>query len=109
MRHLRQVVATYRKDGFAPTYTTDVTITEFSLRASKPVLVLDRQHFRGIAGGPEVEWVNASGSVLIVDHQVQPPDMAASNARVVLGVQTGHTFTPLPSPMQPFLTETVAW
>jgi len=107
--HLRQVAAMYPKDGFTPAYTADVTITEFSSRTGKPGARPGPAALPGYCGGPEVEWVSASGSVLIVDYQVQPPGMAASNSRVVLGVQTGHTFTSLPSPMRQFLAETVAW
>ncbi len=78
--HLRQVAAMYPKDGFTPAYTADVTITEFSSRTGKPGARPGPAALPGYCGGPEVEWVSASGSVLIVDYQVQPPGMAASNS-----------------------------
>jgi hypothetical protein len=104
-RYFRQNVAP-RADHLKPE-TRALTITEFSARTGKPVLVLDRQETQD-QGWTDVQWASNSGTSLIAD--VPGPPGAGHFAQPVIGVQDGATFTPLPAAVQhAFQTEQLAW
>jgi hypothetical protein len=104
-RYFRRNVAP-RADHLKPE-TDDLTITEFSARTGKPVLVLDRQETQD-QGWTDVQWASASGTSLIAD--VPGPPGAGHFAQSVIGIQDGATFTPLPAAVQhAFQTEQLAW
>jgi hypothetical protein len=101
-RYFRRYIAP-RADHLTPE-TTDMTITEFSVKTGKPVLILDRRTFHG-EGGPTVDWAGPSGTSLIAD--IPGPGQMAQQ---VIGVQDGATFTPLPAAVQhAFQTGQFAW
>jgi hypothetical protein len=99
-RYFRRYIAP-RADHLTP-QTKDMTITEFSVKTGRPVLILDRQTFPG-DGEPTVEWAGASGTSLIAD---VPGPLGTGQ----IGVQDGATFTPLPAAVQhAFQTGQLAW
>jgi hypothetical protein len=103
----RRLMQILRTDS--PTYSTVVTITEFSVKTGRPVLVLDRQVFQNLSqGSTDVQWVGTSGTSMLVD--ISGPPERSGNTGSVLGVQDGTTFTPLPPRVQrAFQAEQMAW
>jgi len=83
--------------------TTGVAITEFSVRTGKPVVVLDRQGIHA-EGGAGVDWTSTGGTSLIAE-----VPGAGQGGQLVIGVQDGLSFTPLPAAVQHALYEQAAW
>lgn len=104
-QRFRQVLAAYERAVGDP--TASLAVTEFSVRGGKPVLTLGQQRFPAGAGAQGVEWVNASGSTLIMDRLVAGTSPGAPH--LVIGVLTGGVFTPLPGPAQPSLYDDPTW
>jgi hypothetical protein len=105
-RYFRRNIAP-RADHLTPE-TSDITITEISVKTGKPVLVLDRQVTQD-QGWMDVQWAGTTGTSLIVDVPGAPAG-AEHIAQPVLGVQDGATFTPLPQRLQrAFATQQIAW
>ncbi len=67
-------------------------ITEFSVRASQPVLSQDR--FSALVGYQDVLWASPDGSALVSS---DPPGREDSErSRNIFGVLAGNRFTPIP-------------
>jgi hypothetical protein len=80
-----------------------ISITEFSVRTGKPVVVLDLEGTHA-EGGPGVDWTSTSGTSLIAEVPV-----VGRGGQLVIGVQDGRSFTPLPAAVQHALYEQAAW
>ena len=104
-QRFRQALAAYERAVGDP--NASLAITEFSVRSGKPVLALGRQRFPAGAGAQGVEWVNTSGSTLIMDRLVAGTSPGAPH--LVIGVLAGGVFTPLPGPAQPALYDDPTW
>jgi hypothetical protein len=101
---IKQTAATYRK--YQPTFTTVVAVTEVSARTGKLARVLGQRQVSGSAS-QWVLWTNPTGTALII---VGPePGSAQRNQNIVLGIQAGNTFTPLPPRVQSFIGRSPAW
>jgi hypothetical protein len=105
-QYFRRYVAPRMDHYTAP--TLEVTVTEFSVKTGKPLVVLDRQATQD-QGWTGVEWAGTTGTSLIVDVP-GPPAGAEHIAQPVTGIQDGATFTPLPAAVQRvFLATQIAW
>jgi hypothetical protein len=83
--------------------TSGIAITEFSVRTGKPVVVLDQQRTHA-EGGAGVDWTSTRGTSLIAE-----VPRADQGGQLVIGVQEGLSFTPLPAAVQHALYEQAVW
>jgi len=77
-----------------------ITITEFSVKTGKPVVVLDLEGTHAEVGAG-VDWTSSRGTSLIAE--------VPRVGQLVIGVQDGPSFTPLPAAVQHALYEQAAW
>jgi len=83
--------------------TSEIGITEFSVKTGKPVVVLDPQETHAEVGAG-VGWTSTRGTSLIAE-----VPRAGQGGQLVIGVQDGLRFTPLPAAVQHALYEQAAW
>jgi len=91
---------------YQPTFTTVVKVIEVSVRTGQPLQVLGQREVPGIAS-QWVLWTNPTGTALIVAGP--GPQATQRNQQLVLAVQAGNSFTPLPKGVQSFLGQTPTW
>jgi len=101
---VKEAAVKYRK--YQPTYTTVVAVTEVSVRTGKPVQVLGRRQVSGDVSEWPL-WTNSTGTALIIAGPA--PGTTQRNQNIVLGIQAGNTFTPLPPGVQSFIGQSPAW
>jgi hypothetical protein len=100
-RYFRRYLAPELEHQTPP--TTGIAITEFSVSTGKPVVVLDLEGTHA-EGGAGVDWTSTSGTSLVAEVPV-----AGRGGQLVIGVQDGRSFAPLPAAVQHALYEQAAW
>lgn len=99
-----------RQRGNTQAPVTDLEIAEFSAATGKPVRVLDRWASSPAPAAPgwqDVLWAGPGGDVLVVASPLRPH--GGGTPRVVIGLQSGRGFSPLPAAVQKFSPTEIAW
>ncbi len=89
--------------------TEDLAITEFATSTGDPVRTLGRVRFKKVEAWQEVEWTDHTGGTLVLASSRPGTGNRNHLAPVVLGIQDGNKFLPLPAGVQKFNPEETVW